>query len=130
MKSKKQLRTENIVLTNKQKALCMFNEAAVAIYPWVESLWVATGTGRYGGYRYMFMNKISMSQPCLYNFFYQKATKTTSRYRRHLATCYSTQSSDSRRMVDGVQIQTSTSVCLLRCTQNVLYDITAGPHEG
>ena len=27
------------------------------------------------GYGYMFMNKISMSQTCMYNFFYKKATR-------------------------------------------------------
>ena len=27
------------------------------------------------GYGYMFMNKISMSQTCLYNFSYKKATR-------------------------------------------------------
>ena len=40
-------------------------------------------------YGYMFMNKISMSQTCLYNFSYKKSYRiftTTSIYRGHLAT--------------------------------------------
>ena len=50
-----------------------------------------------------------MSQPCLYNF-YQKATtflqQPVTTEGIHSAICYSTQSSDSRQLVDGVQLQT------------------------
>ena len=98
------------------------------------------------GLGYKFMNKISISKTCLYNFSYKQAAGylhnnpslqrafgySSAQYRLR----YSTQSSDSRRLLGGVRVQTSTSVCSRCCTQNAvyqhfiyLYDIAAGPQE-
>ena len=59
------------------------------------------------------MNKNSMSQTCLYNISYKKATCVPDFYNSQSlwkAFGYSTQSSDSKRLLDGVRVQTSTSV--------------------
>ena len=58
----------------------------------------------------MFMNKNSMSQTCLYNISYKKATCVPQQPVAMEGLGYSTQSSDSRRLLDGVRVQASTSI--------------------
>ena len=60
------------------------------------------------GYEYMFMNKISISQTCLYNISNKKATEFLHQQRAfgyslvETLIHYSIQSSDSRRLLGGV----------------------------
>ena len=90
-------------------------------------------TLRFQVHVFMFMNKISMSQTAFLQDFYKDQSLQRSRAFGYIVQCVTltSQLSDSRWLLGGVQVQTAMSVCSHHCALNAIYhylsNITTGP---